>query len=180
MMPQEHGEDPGAKNRAARKCDICGKSEATLRVRRVSKAGRADIEICAECAKARGLAEARKIDASVPEILADIAQSVDQGDEALVCSGCGMSFAEFKRKGRLGCACCYRAFDKELRPLVRRLQGAVSHVGRTAKTGRRRARNRMTLVRLRAELKAAIAAEDYEQAARLRDELGKAESNAGS
>ncbi|HDQ99638.1 MAG TPA: hypothetical protein ENN51_05060 [candidate division WOR-3 bacterium] len=162
----------------ARKCDICGERDATLRVRQVDKAGAADIEICAECAKVRGFTEARKISTSVAEIMAGMKRDVAEGDEAIVCPGCGMTFAEFKRKGRLGCARCYPAFDDKLRPLIRRIQGAVQHVGRAAKAGRRRARDQMALVRLRAELEAAIAAEDYEQAARLRDELGKAEKNA--
>lgn len=163
----------------ARKCDICGEREATMRVRQVGKSGSADLEICAECASVRGFAEAGKIPASVADVLADIKRSVAEGDDAITCPGCGMTFAEFKRKGRLGCARCYPAFDEKLRPLVRRLQGAVQHVGRTAKAGRRRARDQMALVRLRVELESAIAAEDYEQAARLRDELGKAEKNAG-
>lgn len=161
-----------------RKCDLCGKRVATLRVRQVDKGGAADIEICAECARERGFTEAGQIKTSVAEILADIKQSVAEGDSAIVCPGCGMSFAEFKRRGRLGCARCYPAFEEKLRPLIRRVQGAVQHVGRTARAGRRRARGQMAVVRLRVELDAAIAAEDYEQAARLRDELGKAEENA--
>lgn len=159
----------------SRKCDLCGRREASLRVRQVEKGGAADLQICAECARDRGFAETGQIKAGVGEILASFKQNVAESDETAVCPECGLSFAEFKRKGRLGCACCYPAFDSQLRPLIRRIQGAVRHVGRAAKTGRRRAREYMAVTRLRSELEAAIAAEDYEQAARLRDELDKAE-----
>ncbi|MFO7675602.1 MAG: UvrB/UvrC motif-containing protein [bacterium] len=162
----------------SRKCSLCGRREATLRVRQVDKDGASDLDICAECARIRGFTEARQIKANACEILDDMKKSVSESDGALVCPGCGLTFAEFKRKGRLGCARCYLAFEEQLRPLVQRLQGAAQHVGRAAKAGRRRAREQMAVVRLRAELEAAIVAEDYEQAARLRDELGRAEKDA--
>lgn len=176
-MPAGNDEAPREESRRTGMCDLCGKREAILRVRQVEKGGAVNLRVCAECARARGFAEAGRIKTAATEVLAEIKQSVVEGDETLVCPGCGMTFAEFKRKGRLGCARCYPAFEEQLRPLIRRIQGAVQHVGRTARVGRKRAREQMAVARLRAELDSAIAAEDYERAARVRDELGRAEKN---
>jgi protein arginine kinase activator len=87
-----------------------------------------------------------------------------------------MSFAEFKRQARLGCAECYVSFHDELLPLIRRIHGAVQHVGRTASGGRKLAQVKMNVQKLREALTSAIKDEDYEKAAALRDQLRKAET----
>lgn len=163
-----------------KKCDICGKSDATMKVRQMNKDGRVvDLDVCAACAQRRGFADAEKVKANVAEVMADIKHSVADGDAKLVCPGCTMTFAEFKRQGRLGCAQCYETFSVKLEPLIRRIQGATRHVGKTVRAGRKRARSRMQVEGLRAELQTAIQAEDYEKAATLRDQLGRAEKDAG-
>ena len=163
-----------------KKCDICGKNDATMKVRQMNKDGRvADLDVCATCAQQRGFADAEKVKTSVAEVMADFKHSVAEGDAELVCPGCAMTFAEFKRRGRLGCAQCYETFSAKLEPLIRRIQGATRHVGRTVRAGRKRARSRMKVESLRAELQTAIRAEDYEKAATLRDQLGRAEKDAG-
>jgi protein arginine kinase activator len=91
-----------------------------------------------------------------------------------------MTFAEFKRLGRLGCSDCYASFQERLDPLIRRVQGASRHVGREAGAGRSEARAKLTTRRLRTQLDEAIRDEDYERAADLRDRLNKAETDAGS
>jgi protein arginine kinase activator len=160
-----------------KQCDLCGKAEATLKVSQLDKDGKVtEISVCAECARQRGFTEVEKLKAGVAEIIAELKTRVAEGDTRLVCRNCGMSFAEFKRQGRLGCAECYVSFHDELVPLVRRIHGAVQHVGRTASGGRKQAQVRMNLQRIREALSGAIQAEDYEKAAALRDQLRKAET----
>jgi protein arginine kinase activator len=157
-------------------CDLCGKNEATMKVRRVDKDKPAEeIAVCAECAQKHGFSEVETLKASVAEIIADLKARVDDGDSKLVCGSCGMTYAEFKRQARLGCAECYVSFHDELVPLVRRIHGAVQHVGRTASGGRKQAQVKMNVQKLREELSGAIQAEDYEKAAALRDQLRRTE-----
>lgn len=156
-------------------CDLCGKQEATLSVRQLDKEGRAtELAICAECARKRGFTSVEDLKKNAAEILAELKARIgEQGDET-VCPRCKLSYADFKRSGRLGCAECYRTFAEQLQPLIRRLQGAVQHVGRSRQTGRKRAQERLEIARLRAELEQAIRDEDYERAAELRDRLKRA------
>jgi ABC-type oligopeptide transport system ATPase subunit len=48
-----------------KKCDICGKNDATMKVRQMNKDGRVvDIDVCAACAQQRGFADAEKVKAT--------------------------------------------------------------------------------------------------------------------
>lgn len=162
-----------------KKCDICGERDAELKVRKLDESGKpADLEVCTECAREQGLVQTGKVKMSVAEEFDQARRGVGEEDEQLVCAGCGMTFAEFKRLGRLGCSECYASFQEQLEPLIRRVQGAARHVGRAAGSGRTEARAKMTARRLRTQLDEAIRDEDYERAADLRDRLNKAESDA--
>jgi protein arginine kinase activator len=157
-------------------CDLCGKSEGTMKVRQLDKDGNAtEISICAECARERGFTEVEKLKANVGEIIAELKNRIDAGDAKLVCGSCGLSYAEFKKQGRLGCAECYTAFHDQLVPLIRRIHDAVQHVGRTASGGRKQAQLKMNIQKLRDALSGAIQDEDYEKAAALRDQLRRTE-----
>ncbi|MEO0085472.1 MAG: UvrB/UvrC motif-containing protein [candidate division WOR-3 bacterium] len=165
----------------AKPCDICAKNDATLKVNQVDSEGRkTELWVCADCARQRGFTGAEELKADVAEVLAELQSRVDDKDNSLVCPSCRMTYAEFKRLGRVGCARCYDAFHDRLVPLVRRIHGAVQHVGRTTRSGRKRAQERLTLERLRTDLKQAIEGEDYERAAALRDQLRRAEDETGN
>jgi protein arginine kinase activator len=164
-----------------RRCDLCGKNEAVLTVRQLDKEGRAtELAICAECAKKRGFTSVEDLKKNSQELLDELRARIDEKDKKVVCPGCGMSFAEFKRLGRLGCACCYETFADHLQPLIRRLHGAVQHIGKGPQQGRKKAQERLQVQRLRAELEAAIKDEDYERAAALRDLLRRAGDESGT
>jgi protein arginine kinase activator len=148
-----------------------------MKVSQLDKDGKVtEISVCAECARQRGFTEVEKLKAGVAEVIAELKTRVDEGDSKLICRNCGMSYAEFKRQARLGCAECYVSFHDELLPLIRRIHGAVQHVGRTASGGRKLAQVKMNVQKLREALTGAIQAEDYEKAAALRDQLRKAET----
>lgn len=92
------------------------------------------------------------------------------------CEECGLTFAQFREQSLLGCASCYKAFEGPLSPLLERAhEGGTHHVGkvpRRAGTGEQR---QLLLGRLRRRLDEAVAAEDYELAARLRDDIRRQE-----
>ena len=91
------------------------------------------------------------------------------------CSECGLSFQEFSRTGRLGCGHCYESFRASMQELLRRIHGNTKHVGRRPKgapeSEQKTSGRSVTLRRLKADLDQAVADEDFERAARLRDEI---------
>lgn len=88
------------------------------------------------------------------------------------CPGCGLSFAQFRQSGRLGCAECYQTFEKELSGLIERAQnGGTHHTGKSPKRAGTSIDRQLLIQRLVRELDHAVAAEQYERAALLRDRL---------
>jgi protein arginine kinase activator len=105
------------------------------------------------------------------EILRELKDRVRATDPKLVCPNCKLTFTEFKASGRLGCARCYDAFAEQLLPLIKRIHGAAKHTGRKPNPDGSAAAQGFETQRLRRELSVAIEAEDYEQAAAVRDRI---------
>lgn len=95
---------------------------------------------------------------------------------AAVCPGCKTSLNEIRESGKFGCGECFSFFrDKiDLSPFMpspyrgKRLAGKGA---RSEKSEAKKASKEQTLISLKKELKQAIAREDYEKAAVLRDKI---------
>jgi protein arginine kinase activator len=153
------------------RCQRCQK-EASVHLTEPIDGHRRELHLCPSCARKAGLALPESppnlaLDAVVQSlIVANVGELVGELAE-LRCPDCGIKFMEFRAGGRLGCPQDYRVFSAGLLPLVQRYHGASRHVGKTARrNGQAEAR-----LRLRTRLRLAIAREDYEEAARLRDQL---------
>ena len=72
---------------------------------------------------------------------------------------------------RLGCPSCYRAFSGSLRPMLARLHGRTIHLGKVPQTSLTGQNSLAEMTRTRVALEKAVSAEDFEEAARLRDFL---------
>jgi protein arginine kinase activator len=136
------------------------------------KGERRELHLCPTCARKAGLSLPESppklaLDAVIQGlIVAHVGELVGELAE-LTCPDCGIKFMEFRAGGRLGCPQDYRVFAAGLLPQIQRYHGATRHVGKAARcvegAGHR--------LRLRTRLREAIAREDYEEAARLRDKL---------
>lgn len=87
------------------------------------------------------------------------------------CAQCGMSLSDFNDTGRLGCANCYTAFQKELISVFMHVHGYDHHTGKVPVSDPQQLEVRMALLTLRRELKHAVNREEFEQAALLRDRI---------
>ncbi len=96
--------------------------------------------------------------------------------EDVRCEDCGLSFGEFRETSLMGCPNCYNAFEKPLEPLLERAHGSSTHhVGKVPRRGGASEMRQQQLLRMRRRLDEAVDSEDYELAARLRDELRRVE-----
>lgn len=100
--------------------------------------------------------------------------------ERLVCPTCKMTYREFRNQGRLGCAHCYIAFREELLPLLENIHGDTHHCGKFPKRVPDDSQKRYQLIKLRNDLRLAVAEESYEEAARLRDQIQELEGRISS
>ncbi|MBE6538947.1 MAG: hypothetical protein E7671_05745 [Ruminococcaceae bacterium] len=92
------------------------------------------------------------------------------------CPVCGHTFEDFRRIGKAGCAECYRTFAAELEPTIRSIHSNAKHSGRAPAKQKAKHKKENELKALRNELKEAIAKEEFEKAATLRDKIRDIES----
>lgn len=87
------------------------------------------------------------------------------------CPVCGITFAEFRQAGRLGCSYDYVFFQDDLEPLLLSIHGSKVHKGKrpTRRSGSPDRQHK--LIQLRREMQEAIAKEQYEKAGELRDKI---------
>lgn len=152
-------------------CQRC-QDEAVVHLTELVDGRRRERHLCAACAREAGLV--------LPDAPADL--GLDGVLEALIkkhvgelvgelaessCPDCRLRYVDFRTGGRLGCPQDYQVFREGLLPMLQRFHGATRHVGKRA-----RSRPGAALrLRLRSRLRQAVAREDYEEAARLRDQI---------
>jgi protein arginine kinase activator len=156
-------------------CDNCGKP-ATVHLTEIVDGQKNEKHLCEDCAASEGITI--KANLPISQLLEDfILQTASkEGATEAKCEVCGLTFAEFRQRGVLGCPNDYEAFEQALRPILQRAQGgAEQHIGRVPRRAGTTQHKQTEALRLRAQLKAAVAAEDYEQAARLRDQIRELE-----
>ncbi len=94
------------------------------------------------------------------------------------CPVCGITFAEVRSSGRLGCANDYTTFKKQLLPLLEKIHSHTEHRGKVPTQIGQRLERQKKLAALRQALGKAIQKEDYEKAAELRDQIFAIEERA--
>jgi protein arginine kinase activator len=161
------------------RCDNCGRNDSVIQLTQVENNEMRVLHLCESCAAERGVElDTQKSNAPLADFLAQIGKGVTEGQAAGRCPACGMTAAQLRQTGRLGCSTCYAHYDEHLRGLLRRLHGGTKHVGKVvlpadAKENDRAAR----MVSLRRSLQRAVEAEDFEFAASLRDQLRQLETS---
>lgn len=159
-------------------CDVCKKNPATVHLTEIIDEQINELHLCEDCARHKSAAMEQQFGLS--DLLAGMADfekpNKDEEKVAVKCPNCNLTYADFKKIGRLGCGECYNAFRKYLAPLLKRIHGSNQHVGKTplkAKTISKPGKKKTDLEELKAQLQKAIQKEDFEEAARLRDQIKK-------
>lgn len=151
------------------KCHRCGGREASVHWLEITGGTRHSVWLCADCAAA---GEADGTPGPAPDPLVAF---LGRGLGATVgpvptCPDCGTTLEDLRRDNRLGCGRCYVTFRTTLHPLLVRFHRHVSHVGKVP-GGAQPSTRLAEIARLRLSLAKAVAAEDFERAAALRDRL---------
>ena len=166
-----------------KKCRRCSKP-ATLHITEMREDEVHELHLCETCYQ-EYLDYSESPDGSStndpsPEVAIELTD--DQTLEALdqiVCPNCGISFREFRSQGRLGCPHDYTEFEDELMPLLENIHGETQHCGKLPTRAADSSRQQYELIRLRKDLQLAVASEEYESAAQLRDAIVTLESDLG-
>jgi protein arginine kinase activator len=174
-------------------CTNCKKNPATVHFKSVINGQTTQWDLCAVCAKDKGVSFVWDQEfslspapfASLSETIAQLAGSAVQESRrasAAKCSKCGLTYAEFQQKGRLGCDGCYDSFRAMIEPLLQHIHGHARHAGKASKAAEPtfpRAPRTVPLESLQKQLKEAVKKEDFEKAAELRDKIKKHKEKSG-
>jgi protein arginine kinase activator len=162
-------------------CQICKKEDATIHLTEIADGVRTEIHVCERCAAEQDIAVKSHI--PINELLSSLlaVQPTDDelsgpSEQTLVCPNCGFTLDQFRKEGVLGCPHDYVVFEKSLQPLVEKAHnGKTAHCGKAPSKTPQDTRKQMKLLKLRQRLETAVRSEDYELAAKLRDEINQSE-----
>jgi len=157
-------------------CDVCSKNEATVHLTEIVNDKMTKLHLCESCAKEKG--EEMEEHFGMSDLLAglaDLGASLEPGiGNDAKCLSCGFTYIDFKKAGRLGCGDCYEAFRKQLDPLLKRIHGSNRHIGKVPLMAGNTVKDNKVMQDIKAlkvRLEKAIAAEEFEEAAKLRDAM---------
>ncbi len=152
-------------------CQNCNQNEASVVVNTVINGVKSTRHLCSKCASQLGLNSLGSFNSMLNSLFAGgfgLASPESIMDK--VCPACGYHFQQFRSNGLLGCDQCYDSFREELRPVIRRIQGSVIDKP-DVPAEEAKASPEDKLKALKEELNKAVAAEEYERAAQLRDQI---------
>ncbi|MFO0397762.1 MAG: UvrB/UvrC motif-containing protein [Gemmatimonadota bacterium] len=155
-------------------CDNCKDRDAVVHLTSIVDNAVTQVHLCERCAAEKGVETTVALPTTPLGALIKAAQQQLPGPvrDGTACTVCGLTLREFRASGRLGCPACYGAFDQPLRDLLKRVHGDHTHAGRRYEPPLPEGAQRQnSLLELRAALKRAIDAEQFEQAASLRDQI---------
>ena len=104
------------------------------------------------------------------------AEEIEKGAPTQKCPVCGFSQADFKKTGRLGCSECYVTFADGMGSLLKAMHKGTEHVGKFPQRAQRTVALNHRMRALTENLQKAVADENYETAASLRDEIKQLEN----
>lgn len=160
------------------KCQKCERP-ATFHITDLVDGDPTELHLCEECAQSFLTPTEEETAEVMPAMAGLLAQHLAVGETAdqlarldqRACPVCGITFLEFRKQGRLGCPHDYTFFQDELEPLLLSIHDQTHHIGKAPKRSSQGADERTQLIRLRREMKEAVATEQYERASELRDQI---------
>lgn len=169
-------------------CDLCKQNQATVFFTQVLKGELQKVNLCEDCSKEKGVTDPTGF--ALAEMLWGLGttETTSTTPKEKFCAACGLTQSVFRKSGRLGCSECYVTFADNVNHLLKAMHKGVQHTGKspsgwlqpvvsesavpapapTPKVNR--------LEQLNDALKLAVASEQYEEAARIRDEINRAEA----
>lgn len=177
-------------------CDACKQEEASIFLTEVVEGKVKKVNLCAACAEAKGVNNPKGF--NLGDLLTGMGEQSIQtkSSRGLICPNCGFSQGDFKKTGRMGCSDCYDVFTEGLEGLLKAMHKGLHHVGKAPhgfepgivpdipepepeeveSLAEEEPTPENRIEALQEKLASSIEEENYEEAARIRDELREIEA----
>ena len=158
-------------------CERCKKNVATVHLTEIIKNEKSEKHLCEQCAKEEGYTI--KTHVSLQDLLTAFISAHGEAEDmaGITCPDCGMTYVDFRNEGRFGCPTDYDVFREVLDPLLEKVHGGMEHTGKLPTHASQSQRKQRQMMALRRLLREAVDREDYEEAARLRDQIKEMETS---
>ncbi len=159
-------------------CENCGKKPSTFHMTEIINGKSKEINLCEDCAS-KSEEFSMNPSFAIQNLLAGLLDIPNEQEikpdyiEDISCESCGTTYEEFKRKGKFGCSKCYDSFREKLEPLLKKIHGHDTHIGKIPKRTGGMIKIKKDINSLKSKLKVAVVNEEFEEAAVLRDEIKK-------
>lgn len=172
---------------ATDRCMICKKRAAVVKLVRVAKNRKREYWLCRECAEHYTITPPPSLSVEPKDKFSQLFMGIlgvspteqeNKEDEKtqvdLTCPNCGRTFRAYREKLLLGCSECYKTFEEQLIVDLRKYHGDTYHRGRKQQVRtvpEYVMEETFSIEELERKLAQAVANEDFELAAKLRDEI---------
>ncbi|SEP07793.1 UvrB/UvrC motif-containing protein [Paenibacillus sp. OV219] len=166
-------------------CQECDKKPATLHFTKIVNGEKTEFHICESCARERGEGIPGTANGfSIHSLLSGLLDFEPVGSmnalgakpaQQLRCDNCGLTYTQFSKMGRFGCSNCYTQFGSKLDPILKRVHGNTTHVGKIPKRTGVQIQLKREIDELKQDLSMRIEQQEFETAAELRDRIRELE-----
>ncbi len=178
------------------KCSICKTNRATIHINQFKDGKYIFIDFCETCALKEGLIPQTDIKKLLDEALDRLFENQQQEYQEVLksksrrktemmvekerkeksCTECGFTLSGLKTANLVGCPNDYMVFREKIAEVFKAIHGSTQYEGKIPTGINEDGNIRVNLRKLKAELNQAISVEDFELAAKLRDEIFDIES----
>ncbi len=177
------------------KCDMCD-AEATVFLTQIVDGKMTQVNLCEKCSKDKGVTDPtgfQLADFLLGNTTHKKSKATSTEEDAQACPECGFTRAHLKKIGRMGCPECYHTFADDLENMLRAMHKGTRHIGKTpgkivearpvekapkaapVPPAPKKVNLKKRLADLKAAIEQAVIEEQYEEAAKLRDEMREIE-----
>ena len=162
-------------------CENCKERQATITITQVKNGQKNERHTCEVCASKFHpfYFEMKEEPISLQQFITNWFGSPPYANKAsqnkkmndVHCPTCQLTYRNFLKQGKVGCATCYEAFREYLPAILEKLQAGTSHITEEATSNLVQDDMNLQIQQLREQQKLAIEQERFEEAAQIRDTL---------
>ncbi len=165
-------------------CQNCKERPAAVHITKIVNGEKSELKLCQECAaKVQGETFNWEPHFSLNNLLSSLFEEADStvsfapraGKQQERCNTCGLTYNHFRQTGKLGCNDCYQTFKSQLSPVIRRIHGSDDHTGKIPQRSGETLQVKKKIEQLKGTLKELVQQEEFEKAAKARDEIKQLE-----
>lgn len=157
-------------------CEHCRERTATTHITETVNGYTKELNLCSLCAAELnydGFLNGMGVNGFLNSVFAPL---IESGAQKKRCPLCLKSSSEIAATGEAGCAECYKVFKEELLSSITRIHGKARHIGKRPTYTEKGDK----LSEMEEKLRQAIDTEDFETAAKLRDEIREMKGGEGN